>query len=287
MVKGELKFSVRFLTFDDDTIGGHVLFTLHIGHQQKPKKDRRHKFFSGFSVKSFHILEYAFIWLFSPFFASIGELVLPFGPNFLILELHSFTRFFFWLCSRMFPTIRCSFSGFQDFLFGQKFAILLDVVPCDSKRYRYAYHRSSWLVAGKADPPPPRRQYLHPDSPFTNRYVMYQLLDTLFRLPNTYSNDKFCSMQTIGSSKARGILRKSEIDKQRKWPNGTNHSKFHAQIPTSNPFSDCLWPMECQPWHRFTKNEAQNFRFWLDCIYCCHGLSKSISKSPKNFWREN
>ena len=61
MVKGELKFSVRFLTFDDDTIGGHVLFTLHIGHQQKPKKDRRHKFFSGFSVKSFHILEYAFI----------------------------------------------------------------------------------------------------------------------------------------------------------------------------------------------------------------------------------
>ena len=176
MVKGELKFSVRFLTFDDDTSRVEVMYySLCIGHQQKPKKDRRHKFFSvlsfGSSSKSFHILEYAFIWLFSPFFASIGELVLPFGPNFLILELHSFTRFFFWLCSRMFPTIRCSFSGFQDFLFGQKFAILLDVVPCDSKRYRYAYHRSSWLVAGKADPPPPRRQYLHPDSPFTNRYV--------------------------------------------------------------------------------------------------------------------
>ena len=52
----------------------------------------------------------------------------------------------------MFPTIRCSFSGFQDFLYGQKFAIVLDVVACDNKRYRYAYHRSSWLVAGKADP---------------------------------------------------------------------------------------------------------------------------------------
>ena len=91
----------------------------------------------------------------------------------------------------------------------------------------------------------------------------------------------FYSKKAIGSTKARGLLRKSEIDKQRKWPNGTNHSKFHAQIPTSNPFSDCLWPMECQPWHRFTKNEAQNFRFWLDCIYCCHGLSKSISKSQK------
>ena len=52
----------------------------------------------------------------------------------------------------MFPTIRCSFSGFQDFLYGQKFAIVLDVVACDNKRYRYAYHRSSWLVAGKGDP---------------------------------------------------------------------------------------------------------------------------------------
>ena len=190
---------------------------------------------------------------------------------------------YFGSCRRMFPTIRCSFSGFQDFLFGQKFAILLDVVPCDSKRYRYAYHRSSWLVAGKADPPPPRRQYLHPDSPFTNRYV--QCVPTfafwihffvyLIPIQMIYV---FYSIQTIGSTKARGILRKSEIDKQRKWPNGTNHSKFHAQIPTSTPFSDCLWPMECQPRHRFTKNEAQNFRFWLDCIYCCHSLSKSISK---------
>ena len=69
----------------------------------------------------------------------------------------------------MFPTIRCSFSGFQEALLGQKFAIILDVVPYDNKMYRYAYHRSSWLVAGKADPPPPKRQYLHPDSPFSIR----------------------------------------------------------------------------------------------------------------------
>ena len=94
----------------------------------------------------------------------------------------------------MFPTIRCSFSGFHEALMGHKFAIMLDVVPCDNKRwvlfskksvsllhtflilrqnflfrYRYAYHRSSWLVAGKADPPPPKRQYLHPDSPFSIR----------------------------------------------------------------------------------------------------------------------
>ena len=38
MVKGELKFSVRFLTFDDDTIGGvmyYSLCTLGISRSQK------------------------------------------------------------------------------------------------------------------------------------------------------------------------------------------------------------------------------------------------------------
>ena len=43
----------------------------------------------------------------------------------------------------------------------------MDVVPVDCKRYRYAYHRSSWLAAGKADPAAPCRFYVHPDSPFT------------------------------------------------------------------------------------------------------------------------
>ena len=39
MVKGELKFSVRFLTFDDDTSRVEVMYySLCIGHQQKPKK---------------------------------------------------------------------------------------------------------------------------------------------------------------------------------------------------------------------------------------------------------
>ena len=43
----------------------------------------------------------------------------------------------------------------------------MDIVPCDNKRYRYAYHRSSWLVAGKADPTPPHRYFIHQDGPFT------------------------------------------------------------------------------------------------------------------------
>ncbi|KAL1434185.1 hypothetical protein MTO96_011832 [Rhipicephalus appendiculatus] len=64
----------------------------------------------------------------------------------------------------MFPTLRVSFNGLHP---DGRYVVLLDIVPVDNKRYRYAYHRSSWLVAGKADPPSPARLYAHPDCPFT------------------------------------------------------------------------------------------------------------------------
>ncbi|KAM3873658.1 T-box transcription factor TBX20 isoform 2-T2 [Diretmus argenteus] len=74
---------------------------------------------------------------------------------------------------RMFPTIRVSFSGVDQ---DSKYIVLMDIVPVDNKRYRYAYHRSSWLVAGKADPPLPARLYVHPDSPFTGEQLLKQMV---------------------------------------------------------------------------------------------------------------
>ncbi|XP_075884517.1 T-box transcription factor TBX20 isoform X2 [Nelusetta ayraudi] len=74
---------------------------------------------------------------------------------------------------RMFPTIRVSFSGVEQ---DCRYIVLMDVVPVDNKRYRYAYHRSSWLVAGKADPPLPARLYVHPDSPFTGEQLLKQMV---------------------------------------------------------------------------------------------------------------
>ncbi|CAL4064811.1 unnamed protein product [Meganyctiphanes norvegica] len=74
---------------------------------------------------------------------------------------------------RMFPTVRASFTGLKP---DQRYSVLLDIVPVDNKRYRYAYHRSSWLVAGKADPPPPYRLYAHPDSPFTGDQLKKQIV---------------------------------------------------------------------------------------------------------------
>ncbi|ODN03041.1 T-box transcription factor TBX20 [Orchesella cincta] len=74
---------------------------------------------------------------------------------------------------RMFPTVRVSFTGLTP---DQRYGVLLDIVPVDNKRYRYAYHRSSWLVAGKADPPAPARLYIHPDSPFTGEQLRKQVV---------------------------------------------------------------------------------------------------------------
>ncbi|KAI5632164.1 t-box domain-containing protein [Phthorimaea operculella] len=73
----------------------------------------------------------------------------------------------------MFPTVRVSFAGCRS---EARYAVLLDVVPVDGKRYRYAYHRSSWLVAGKADPPAPARLYPHPDSPFSGDQLRKQVV---------------------------------------------------------------------------------------------------------------
>lgn len=77
----------------------------------------------------------------------------------------------------MFPTVRVSFSG--PLRFSQpadRYAILMDIVPTDVRRYRYAYHRSAWLVAGKADPPPPPRLYAHPDSPISVDVLRKQVI---------------------------------------------------------------------------------------------------------------
>lgn len=85
--------------------------------------------------------------------------------------------FFFFPFRRMFPTVRVSFSGPLRYAQpSDRYAILLDIVALDTRRYRYAYHRSSWLVAGKADPPAPARLYAHPDSPISAEVLRKQVI---------------------------------------------------------------------------------------------------------------
>ena len=48
-----------------------------------------------------------------------------------------------------------------------------DVIRCLP---RYAFHTSSWVVAGKADPNSPPRIHVHPDSPAKGAQWMKQVV---------------------------------------------------------------------------------------------------------------
>uniref|UniRef100_A0A8C4LAK9 T-box transcription factor 10 n=1 Tax=Equus asinus TaxID=9793 RepID=A0A8C4LAK9_EQUAS len=74
---------------------------------------------------------------------------------------------------RMFPTFQVKILGMDTLA---DYALLMDFMPLDDKRYRYAFHSSAWLVAGKADPATPGRVHFHPDSPAKGAQWMRQIV---------------------------------------------------------------------------------------------------------------
>ncbi|XP_062843987.1 T-box transcription factor TBX10 [Trichomycterus rosablanca] len=55
-----------------------------------------------------------------------------------------------------------------------EYVLLMDFIPVDDKRYRYAFHSSSWQVAGRGDSTVPGRVHFHPDSPARGAQWMKQ-----------------------------------------------------------------------------------------------------------------
>uniref|UniRef100_A0A0K0ELI7 T-box domain-containing protein n=1 Tax=Strongyloides stercoralis TaxID=6248 RepID=A0A0K0ELI7_STRER len=89
---------------------------------------------------------------------------------------------------RMFPTLKIKFEEINP---ESLYYIFLDIVPVDDRRYRYVYNKSSWLTAGKAEPTPPPRIYLHPDSPITGRQLSSQIISfEKVKLTNSSDIDK-------------------------------------------------------------------------------------------------
>ncbi|KAJ9595209.1 hypothetical protein L9F63_013496, partial [Diploptera punctata] len=74
---------------------------------------------------------------------------------------------------RMFPTFQARLYGLDPMA---EYMLMMDFVPVDDKRYRYAFHSSSWVIAGKADPISPPRIHVHPDSPATGAQWMKQVV---------------------------------------------------------------------------------------------------------------
>uniref|UniRef100_A0A4W4H937 T-box domain-containing protein n=1 Tax=Electrophorus electricus TaxID=8005 RepID=A0A4W4H937_ELEEL len=90
---------------------------------------------------------------------------------------------------RMFPSIRVKVRNLDPF---KQYYIAMDITPVDSKRYRYVYHSSQWMVAGNTDhsciSP---RLYVHPDSPCSGETWMRQIISfDRVKLTNNEMDDK-------------------------------------------------------------------------------------------------
>ncbi|KAM3826211.1 T-box transcription factor TBX5 [Vipera latastei] len=72
---------------------------------------------------------------------------------------------------RMFPSYKVKVTGLNP---KTKYILLMDIVPSDDHRYKFADNK--WSVTGKAEPSMPGRLYVHPDSPATGAHWMRQLV---------------------------------------------------------------------------------------------------------------
>ncbi|XP_012724895.2 T-box-containing protein TBX6L [Fundulus heteroclitus] len=75
---------------------------------------------------------------------------------------------------RMFPHCSISLAGLQPYA---NYVIMVDIVPADS--FKYKWKKEQWEVAGKSEPQPPCRTYIHPDSPAVGSHWMKQSLSFL------------------------------------------------------------------------------------------------------------
>ena len=102
-------------------------------------------------------------------------------------------------------TLQCRFFGLDP---NTDYLLVMDFVPCDDKRYRYAFHSSAWVVAGRADPVSPPRIHVHPDSPASGAHWMKQPVSfDKLKLTNNQLDDnghvsltivtKLCRMDTL------------------------------------------------------------------------------------------
>ncbi|VDO73354.1 unnamed protein product [Schistosoma margrebowiei] len=70
---------------------------------------------------------------------------------------------------RMFPSFKVRVTGLDR---NSKYIMLLDIVSRDEHRYKF--QNGKWTIAGKADPEPCRKPYIHPDSPTTGEEWMHK-----------------------------------------------------------------------------------------------------------------
>ncbi|NXV06540.1 TBX5 factor, partial [Cettia cetti] len=101
---------------------------------------------------------------------------------------------------RMFPSYKVKVTGLNP---KTKYILLMDIVPADDHRYKFADNK--WSVTGKAEPAMPGRLYVHPDSPATGAHWMRQLVSfQKLKLTNNHL-DPFGHVSTARVRHPRGV----------------------------------------------------------------------------------
>ncbi|XP_037090975.1 T-box transcription factor TBX10-like [Pollicipes pollicipes] len=97
---------------------------------------------------------------------------------------------------RMFPVFQIRLYGMHQL---EEYMLQMDFVPVDDKRYRYAFHSSSWVIAGKADAHAPPRIHMHPDSPALGSHWMKQVIsfDKLKLTNNPYDDNGYIILNSM------------------------------------------------------------------------------------------
>uniref|UniRef100_A0A7N4NIQ2 T-box transcription factor 10 n=1 Tax=Sarcophilus harrisii TaxID=9305 RepID=A0A7N4NIQ2_SARHA len=111
---------------------------------------------------------------------------------------------------RMFPTFQVKILGMDSLA---DYALLMDFIPLDDKRY--AFHSSTWLAAGKADPATPGRLHFHPDSPAKGAQWMRQIVSfDKLKLTNNLLDDNGHVSKGGEQGGGQGMLGSDRTSKQ-------------------------------------------------------------------------
>ncbi|NXM32072.1 TBX5 factor, partial [Oxyruncus cristatus] len=128
---------------------------------------------------------------------------------------------------RMFPSYKVKVTGLNP---KTKYILLMDIVPADDHRYKFADNK--WSVTGKAEPAMPGRLYVHPDSPATGAHWMRQLVSfQKLKLTNNHL-DPFGHVSTRSGRRVTGAPRR--VQHPRVSP-ATPASATKAVSPTPEP----------------------------------------------------
>ena len=96
---------------------------------------------------------------------------------------------------RMFPTYQARLYGMDQL---EDYMLIMDFIPVDDKRYRYAFHTSNWVVAGKADPTSPPRQVRYKNIPISLKICDGKNIGFLQNSRTPGLTSQRCSMDEAG-----------------------------------------------------------------------------------------